>query len=163
MIEKLWLSIQQANCQIRAHTKISKSHILFASPEKPMSRADKGTVQRNFTLQSYSKELDALYADVDSMSDLGVHVGIDAKDPEGYILQVLRMTTIIPDLTAEDELFSRGMGFLRVIQTARSLKAVLEEAGVKAKGIAPSTIHNNPTVNNLVAAVRLLYRASHRG
>lgn len=153
-IEKLWPTIQEANRQSPAHARISKSHILFTSPEKPMSRAGKGTVQRKFTLESYSKELDALYADADSMSDLEVPMKIDAKDLEGSILQVLRMTTSIPDLTAENDFFSRGMDSLQVIKTARSLKAGLEEAGVKAKGFAPSTIYTNPTVKNLAAAVR---------
>ena len=34
-----------------------------------MSRAGKGTVQRRFTIEKYSAELDVLYADADRLRD----------------------------------------------------------------------------------------------
>lgn len=156
-IEKLWSTVQEANHQSPAHARISKSHTLFMSPEKPSSRARKGTVQPKFILVSYSKELDrgdALYADADSMSDLEVTVKVDTKNLEGSILQVLRTTIRISDLTAEDDLFSSGMDSLQVKQTARSLKGSVAGAGVPAKGFTPSTIYANPTVQKLAAALR---------
>ena len=54
-IERLWLTIQEANQQSPAQATVSKSHILFTSPGKPMSRASKGTVQRRATLENYTK------------------------------------------------------------------------------------------------------------
>ena len=64
------------------------------------------------------------------------------------------MTTGIPDLTTEDDFFARGMDSLQVIQIARSLKAGLERAELKANGLEPRTIYTNPTVTNFAAAVR---------
>jgi len=154
LIETLWPTIQETNQQSPAHARISKSHILFTSPGKPILRTAKGTVQRKITLQSYSKELDALYADADSMSDLEVPVVIDTNDMEDSILWMLRTTTGVSDLATEDDFFSRGMDSLQVIQTARSLKAGLAKAGVDAKALAPSTIYTNPTVLKLAAAVK---------
>ncbi len=154
LIETLWPTIQEANHQSPAHARISKSHILFTSPGKPILRTAKGTVQRKITLQGYSKELDALYADADSMSDLEVPVVIDTNNMEDSILWMLRTTGGIPDLATEDDFFSRGMDSLQVIQTARSLKAGLAKAGVDAKALAPSTIYTNPTVLKLAAAVK---------
>ena len=68
-IEKLWPVIQKANSRCPAHARASKSHVLFTTPEKPMSRAGKGTVQRRFTIENYSAELNALYADADRLRD----------------------------------------------------------------------------------------------
>jgi len=116
-------------------------------------------VQRKIILQSYSEELDALYADADSMSDLEVPVVIDTNDMEDSILWMLRTTTGISDLATEDDFFSRGMDSLQVIQTARSLKAGLTKAGVDAKALAPSTIYTSPTVLKLAAALKTYMEA----
>lgn len=158
-IELLWPTLQEANRQSPAHARISKSHILFTSPGKPILRTAKGTVQRKATLRSYSNELEALYADADSMNDLEVPVVIDTNDMEGSILRILRTTTGISDLATEDDFFSRGMDSLQVIQTARSLKAGLAKADVDAKALAPSTIYTSPTVSKLVAALKTYMEA----
>ena len=54
LVERLWPTIHEASRQSPAHARVSKSHILFTSPGKPMPRASKGTVQRKITLESYS-------------------------------------------------------------------------------------------------------------
>lgn len=61
LIEELWPIVEQANQTYQIDSRISKSHIIFTDPEKPMQRAGKGTVQRAPTLQLYRDELDALY------------------------------------------------------------------------------------------------------
>ncbi|KAL8647282.1 MAG: hypothetical protein Q9226_006496 [Calogaya cf. arnoldii] len=52
-IEELWPTIVVANRDAPSHARITKSHILFTSPPKPMLRAGKGTVQRAGTVQAY--------------------------------------------------------------------------------------------------------------
>ena len=49
------------------------------------------------------------------MSDREAPVEIDTQDLEGSVLQVLKMAAGIPDLTAEDGFFTRGMDSLQVI------------------------------------------------
>ncbi|TGO41736.1 hypothetical protein BHYA_0017g00460 [Botrytis hyacinthi] len=67
-IERIWPKIEEANQDCPQHAKVAKTHILFTTPEKPMERAGKGTIQRKPTLDLYSEELDKLYADADKMS-----------------------------------------------------------------------------------------------
>ncbi len=64
MIEKLWPIIEEANSKCDMFARVEKSHILFVSPDKPMERAGKGTVQRRLTLDLYAQEIDALYAEL---------------------------------------------------------------------------------------------------
>lgn len=59
-IEKLWPSIEEANIPAPAHARIAKSHILFTSPDKPMLRAAKGTIQRASTLEMYAQEIEKI-------------------------------------------------------------------------------------------------------
>lgn len=61
LLEEVWPVIEQANQTYPIDSRISKSHILFTDPEKPMQRAGKGTVQRAPTLELYRDALDVLY------------------------------------------------------------------------------------------------------
>lgn len=155
-IEKIWPTVQKANSQCPAHARVSKSHILFTTSEKPMSRASKGTVQRKLTIASYAAEIDALYADVDKLRDREDPVELDINNLKESLRTILKSTTGIANLSAEDDFFSGGMDSLQVIQTARLLKLGLERIGIKADDFAPSTIYTNPTISKLTAAVEAL-------
>lgn len=61
LIEQLWPIIEGANRACKIDSRVSKSHILYTTPQEPMRRAGKGTVQRGPTLGHYKRELDILY------------------------------------------------------------------------------------------------------
>jgi len=61
-LNKIWPSVEKANRIAPRFAKIPKSFIIFATLEKPWLRAGKGTVQRQLTVKSYSKELDRLFS-----------------------------------------------------------------------------------------------------
>lgn len=157
-IERLWPTIQEANRQSPAHARVSKSHILFTSPGKPMFRASKSTVQRKRTIELYAAEVDALYADADQMNDLDVLVKIDPEKMKESVHAIVALTMGVQDLSDEDDIFSRGMDSLQVIQTARHLKSGLEKAGLKTGNLAASTIYTNPTIAKLTTAIESLGR-----
>ena len=158
LIEKLWPIVEEANRKSPAYARVSKSHILFTTSEKPMSRAGKGTVQRRRTLDNYSDEVDALYADAETMNAHDVPVKIDPFNLKQSVHQVVTFAMSVEDLGVEDDLFSRGMDSLQVIQTARYLKSGLREAGMKVGNLGPSTVYTNPTVTKLTSAVESFER-----
>ena len=156
LIEDLWPTIQEANMKCPAHARISKSRIFFTTPKKPMHRAAKGTVQRKFTLDDYSEEIDALYADDDhSHLSSDVHK-LDLDSLEQHVLQIIRSTTDITDLNVEDDFFSRGVDSVQTIQIYRCLRSGLQQNRVVVPAFAPSTIYTNPTASQLAAALRKL-------
>lgn len=152
-IEKLWPVVEEANRKCPAYARVSKSHILFTSPEKSMSRAGKGTVQRKFTIDSFRSEIEALYVDAETMNDHNVPVKVDPLAIEQSVRQIVAFTTGLDELGAEEDFFSRGMDSLQVIQIARYLKSGLQEAGMKIGSLGPSTIYTNPTVTKLTSIV----------
>lgn len=160
LIERIWPTVQMANSKCPAHARVSKSHILFATPEKPMSRASKGTVQRKFTIANYAAEIDALYTDADNLRDHEDPVEIDINHLDQSLLRILISTMGKADLSIEDDLFSVGMDSLQVIQTARLLKLGLKGIGIDADNFAPSTVYTNPTISKLAAAVKALTQES---
>ena len=153
LIEELWPTIQDANCQQPAHSRISKTHILFTTPEKPMLRAGKGTVQRRLTIEDYTSELDALYADAETMDDSTCPVVIKDSNLEASVLQLLQITTGCTTLKSEDDVFACGMDSLQVIQTARYLNAGLQMTKYKTVRVAPSTIYTRPTLSELTIEI----------
>lgn len=161
-IERIWPTVEKANRRCPAHARISKSHILFTTPEKPMCRAGKGTVQRRFTIDNYSAELHKLYADVDSLEENGIPINVNLHDLEGSIKQILAYTAGYEGISSDTDIFSLGMDSIQVIQTARYLKAGLETAGMKAGELAPSVIYTNPTVTKLVYAIETLRQGSRK-
>ena len=62
LIERLWPTVEEANQMYKMGTRVSRSHILITSPQQPMQRAGKGTVQRARTLEVYKDALNVLYA-----------------------------------------------------------------------------------------------------
>ena len=62
LLHDIWPTVVQANRDCPAHGRIMKDFIIFTSPDKPMPRAGKGTVQRYATLKLYAHEFEAFYA-----------------------------------------------------------------------------------------------------
>lgn len=161
-IERLWPTIEEANRLCPAHARISKSHILFTEPDEPMSRAGKGTVQRRFTIENHSDELENLYAEADSMKDEDVLIEVNLNDLESSIKQILAHTVGYESISLDADFFTLGMDSLQVIQTARYLKAGLKKAGMKADEVAPSFIYTNPTILKLSSAIGTLRQGSQK-
>ncbi|KAL8994171.1 MAG: hypothetical protein Q9169_005790 [Polycauliona sp. 2 TL-2023] len=155
IIEKIWPTITDANRDAPSHARITRSHILFTSPEKPMMRAGKGTIQRASTLKAYEAEIDALYRDADQMStDHGIEsVASQALTDQNSMLQYIRKAiasitgrTTLPE--PDENIFDTGMDSLHAVILVRQLKGAL---GVRE--LAPSTIYTSPTPEALTQSI----------
>lgn len=62
LIGHVWPAVDNANRQSPSHGRIHRDMIILTSPQKPMLRAGKGSVQRQATVNLYAAELDAVYA-----------------------------------------------------------------------------------------------------
>ena len=58
---EIWPTVMKANRSCPAHGRIMKDFIIISSPEKPLPRAGKDTVQRYAALNLYADEFQALY------------------------------------------------------------------------------------------------------
>ncbi|PYH65836.1 acetyl-CoA synthetase-like protein [Aspergillus vadensis CBS 113365] len=148
-IERLWPSIQQANEECPAHTRIAKRHILFTTPEKPMLRAGKGTVQRAGTLATYAAELNALYADAEKLAQ---HDAGKIHGP-GAVEDVVKVAAFIRAAEVSDTeiWFTLGMDSLQAITMTRVLKQ-----GLNLPTLTPNVIYLHPSITELTQAVQQL-------
>ncbi|KAI4852475.1 acetyl-CoA synthetase-like protein [Aureobasidium sp. EXF-8845] len=61
LVEELWPIVQKANENCPEYGRVMKDMVIVAKQGKKTVRADKGTVQRKRTLESFAAELDELY------------------------------------------------------------------------------------------------------
>lgn len=148
---KLWPLIQQANSNSPAYGRVMQEMILFVSPEKPLPRPDKGTIQRRLAYEMYSVELSALYEKQDMpvvASESPSGEGIQLKDE---ILKAIHAFPGLDRVTAHTNLFDVGLDSLQVLTLARRIKACLKQIGIPSDDISNKLIYALPTVKALVA------------
>ena len=153
-IEKLWPTIAEANRDAPSHARITKSHILFTTPQKPMMRAGKGTVQRAGTLQAYQDEIEALYMDADRMSiesDAQASARLETADEASllhYIKETITSVTGWAEVSDTGSIFAAGMDSLHAILLFRTLRKALG-----ALDLAPSTVYTKASPTALTRAI----------
>ncbi|KAK7216548.1 hypothetical protein V2G26_004551 [Clonostachys chloroleuca] len=127
--------------------------ILFTTPERPMLRAGKGTVQRQLTLEMYSSEIDDLYSENKEQS---LRQTEDSKDQslEKAIEEIVAQSTEInvATLTPETDLFSHGLDSLQVSVIAKKINQLLATKG-KPLSFDTKIIYRNPSLQALAASV----------
>ena len=166
LLEKIWPLIEKANEASPAHGRISKAHVLFTDPEKPMLRAGKGTVQRRLTLTVYANEIDKLYADAESFVNgelpPPLH-GFEISSLESLILRLVqRMALHVKQIDLDDDFFSHGgIDSLQVLQLVRQLNTHGYSTRDRYDTLSPSIVYNNPTASSLAVAIQNLSTASH--
>ncbi|THV48643.1 hypothetical protein BGAL_0236g00130 [Botrytis galanthina] len=157
-IERIWPTIQEANQECPRHAKVAKSHVFFTSPEKPMERSGKGTIQRQPTLDLYAKEIDNLYADAEKMST-STPLDISVPDTEIDLGDSSSISRFVHDAVSqlvgpvafqdEDDLFLRGMlDSLQALRLTRTLKHTFAIPELEI-----TTLYTNPSVASLTAAI----------
>ncbi|KAF7939089.1 uncharacterized protein EAE97_007170 [Botrytis byssoidea] len=154
LLEKIWPSVEEANQKCPAHAKVAKTHIFFTNPIKRILIAGKGTVQRAGTLQLYREELDALYADADSMTaekDGEISSNIDIGDLSAvseFMREAVVNITSWSNLDVNEDFFARGMDSLQALTVVRKLRH-----GLRITSIASSTLYTDPSITQLASAV----------
>ncbi|KAJ3578218.1 hypothetical protein NPX13_g2342 [Xylaria arbuscula] len=156
MTDGIWPAVEDANRQCPSYGRIYHNMILFTSPDKPMLKTSKGTVQRQSTLELYKKELDELYESNDNhvWSPLEGYDG-NTDDLERRIREVIKSVSTdinVDTLTLDSDLFESGLNSLQVTVISRALTAWLSSLG-PARTVQPRMIYSSPTLSGLLTMV----------
>ena len=160
-IKKIWPVIEQANKLCPSHARISRTHVLFTVPEKPMLRTAKGTISRAATTALYEDEINALYAGADEfdmplrIDSLGSGTAFDRKKVYDFILQSLDSIMELGSIRIEaaDNFFELGFDSLQAITLARVIKH-----GLALPFLTPSFVYSHPSLIGLVDAIMNLVK-----
>ena len=153
LIERIWRSVEEANKVTPAHARVEKSLILVTTPDRPLVRAAKGTLQKTASLREYSEDIDKLYKNADAGGDEdepGTEVVVKADDPASVSALIQDSIRAITELSIDDttSFFDIGMDSLQALQLRRTLRRNLQRPD-----LALPTIYQNPTVPQLTAAI----------
>ena len=152
IVEDLWPTVELANRHSPAHGRLSKSFMIFTTPEKPMHRTPKGNVNRNSTLRLYEKEIDALYLSRERESFVN-HIKISGESElslDRLRHEIGQVSSVSArSLGSDENLFHLGIDSLHVLHLSHNLNAIV------GKHLAtPGMIYRNPTVAQLFGALQ---------
>ncbi|KAF8878947.1 putative aminoadipate reductase [Infundibulicybe gibba] len=158
---RIWNVIEEANKVVPAFSRIFKELILVASKEKPLPRTGKGTVMRKAALKLYHREIEHLYATIESCAR-----GDAVVPPENWHVEAVRAWILEQgqDISAgklssrEQDLFEQGFDSLSVTILRRRIVGALQSSNTAdtlkaAELITPNIVYNHPTVNSLARFV----------
>ncbi|KAG6832642.1 putative NRPS-like protein biosynthetic cluster [Tephrocybe sp. NHM501043] len=151
---KIWSTVQQANNTAPAYSRIFREMILFASKEKPLPRADKGTVLRKAALILYETEIDALYEDVDRLlGEPSSPPSWSVADIDSWLIEQA-IDVISGPLDPAVDLFEQGFDSLcatilrkRIVEALRSSKDLKHQAA--AKNLSLNLVYSFPVIEDL--------------
>ncbi|KAG6861818.1 hypothetical protein C0995_011700 [Termitomyces sp. Mi166 len=156
---ELWPTIEEANNVAPAFSKIYKEMILFASKEKPLPRAGKGTVMRKAALTLYASEISALYDNVEINITGNFHPkSWDIADVESWILGQATELTSKESILNDIDLFDQGFDSLSATVLRLRITHAMRSSGdpslVKAsQNLDQNLVYNIPTIKGLSAYV----------
>ena len=157
LIEEIWPSVENANKISPSHGRILRDMVIFTSPDKPMLRAGKGTVQRKLTLNLYEAELKALYKRNESLN--GTTNGSVAADQSAAsaVRAILSISTDIDLSTAapDTDLFDLGLDSLQVTVIAKRINEFLATTGIQ-QSITTRAVYANASLEGLTAVLSSL-------
>ncbi|KAI1094916.1 male sterility protein-domain-containing protein [Rostrohypoxylon terebratum] len=157
LLAALWPSVQAANEEIPSHGRIHRNMIAFTSPDKPMLRAGKGTVQRKLTIDMYASELDAFYQKNGLLDEPKNIITSNEGSIEDVVRNIIAGSTNISldSLSLSADLFEVGLDSLQAIVITRELNKYLSLRG-KALSIDTKTVYTNPSILALTAVISAL-------
>ncbi|KAI1275904.1 hypothetical protein F5Y07DRAFT_399961 [Xylaria sp. FL0933] len=166
LIESLWPTIVRANEETAAHGRLAKKFIInvlllmrraiaITSPQKPLPRGGKGTIQRANAVKLYEEEINQLYAAAE-------------KDEPGVVTYQMDMTSELAftesvreafdtklasgaKLELDTDFYTAGIDSLQVINVCRQLKSGLVAAGLRNAEalVTVGTIYQQQTLRRL--------------
>lgn len=172
LLDELWPTIETANATSPAHARImSKDFVTFATADKPLPRAGKGTVQRKMAVKLYEEELNSLYEEKNSGNTTNGHttnghttnghvtnendytLERTKDDLQDTIIQALASLQGFKEILPSENWFELGMDSLGVITLARALNIAFGPHNSSQKSVSESMIYSYPSAEKLASAL----------
>lgn len=158
LLNEIWPQVEQANSIAPAQGRIVRSKMLVASPEKPFTRAGKGTIVRKLTEKTYASEVQALYsqeADKARRSTSQKPI-LRPSFPLQSVSSFVRESVVLAlpfaaTLSEFDDLFAHGLDSLKCIEFCDTLRSGLQEISGShdPSWIDAQVIYEHPSIEKL--------------
>ncbi|KAI4718333.1 acetyl-CoA synthetase-like protein [Aureobasidium sp. EXF-10727] len=147
VVEELWPAVEKANEKSPEYGRLMKDMVIVAKPGKRMVRADKGTVQRKPTLETFAAELDALYHlhDPDA-SSAQIDRPMDLASVKQTVTRIVQNISRYKTAQSSKSFVDLGIDSLHAMTIARNLRTAFLESPMP---ITTKTIYDYPSIDLL--------------
>lgn len=155
LLESVWPLVEKANEETVAHGRIARDMFVLSNPEKPFSRAGKGTIQRALTVKLYEDDINKMYENRGNASQ-AKKLNVESEEALAQsIVETLRETLAADRLDVDVDFFAAGIDSLGVMNAAKIIRAGLKSSGyeVNAQTLAPKVIYKNATPRRLASHI----------
>ena len=155
-IEEIWPFVARLSASMPDYGRVARSMIMVATPDKPFTRAGKGTVVRKLTLAKYENEINALFEDNSSSrgaSPLLNPESCSVEDVEDVIQtkvgKVLEGKGLV-DVDKEQDLYRQGLDSVKSLEVVDELKrSLVSISGDRCGWLSPTVLYTYPTIKEL--------------
>ncbi|KAJ7624518.1 Alpha/Beta hydrolase protein [Roridomyces roridus] len=150
---EIWPVIEEANAIAPGFSRLFKEMILFASADKPLPRAGKGTVLRKAALSLYAPEIDALYKRVEehAVDIIEAPTVWKVEYIRPWLLEVAASVCSFMAFSPRTDLRQQGFDSLTAtifrLHITKGLRS--RKLGKEAKAIPQHLVYSRPTIEEL--------------
>ena len=152
LMSTLWPLIEEANSVCPGYAKVTREMILFTTPDKPLPRAPKGTVQRKAAYELYRPRLEELYrsqnAVMPTLSSGGPYSG-QSQALQQMLLDIISSFQGFENVDMQTRLFDSGLDSLQVLTLICRVKKGLVQLGISPNAISSKVVYASPTISTL--------------
>ncbi|KAJ3517676.1 hypothetical protein NLJ89_g350 [Agrocybe chaxingu] len=152
---KIWPSIEEANRNAPAFSKIYKEMVLVTSRDRPLPRSPKGTVMRKAALHLYDEDIEELYRVVESTSGIDKIVPPQSWDIAGlktWLVEQARDIRSSSTISSSKDLFDQGFDSLSATFLRLRISSALRTSQRFAKAVeslGQNFVYAHPVIDDL--------------
>ncbi|KAF8597331.1 acetyl-CoA synthetase-like protein [Ceratobasidium sp. AG-I] len=158
LMDEIWPFIDTANRITPTHGRLFRDAVIFADPNRPLSRTPKGTLARAATLKTYANDIDGMYAALErgdkTKGSLATLAPTSTQTQVEEWLKVWLEGLLGTKIDVGVDMFRQGLDSLTATFLFREMKHALGASPAPghqraAKALVQETIFRKPTVSQL--------------
>ncbi|KAH8689541.1 putative NRPS-like enzyme [Talaromyces proteolyticus] len=155
-VDGLWPWITKLNTNTAGPGRVSRSMILIANSEKPLTRGGKGTIVRKLSIESYESELNALFKGSNrqrAQPRLLQPTAFRLEDVKSLVQSIVEDALDGESVSDSENLYLQGLDSVRSLETVSQLKESLKpyHASQSLAWLTPEVLYTYPLINDLAA------------
>ena len=136
------------------HSRLVRSLVLVAKPDKAMMRTDKGTIKVKLTLAMYEEEIEQAYQTIEDGEELEFGMPESGFLPEDVnalsrFVHAAVANVLHHAVGDEDDLFDAGLDSLLATRVRSSIVSAIRRSG-RSADVSRNVVYSYPTISSLV-------------
>ncbi|KAF4582493.1 putative NRPS-like protein biosynthetic cluster [Pleurotus pulmonarius] len=156
---ELWPIIEEANAIAPAFSRIYKDMVIFASPDKPLPRAGKGTIMRKAALVAYAPEIENLYNSIEGAKSSTISGPESWSEDNLHKWLAEQIADLVPNTTISPtkDFSEQGLDSLIGTLLRRRIVGALQS---RQQDVPQTLVYDYPSIEKLASALAKFHSGS---